>query len=153
MFCSKCGKEIIESASFCQYCGNPVEGSKAIASGSEKSTSGSLLRSFQEKAKNVSESINAAAEETQKKTEEGKTKKENLKEKTKGVPSSRLKDRFKEECLGNFHNIIVDRFTGVNYLFQTSWNHAGGLTVLVDENGKPLITKEDIIKSEETEEN
>lgn len=35
--------------------------------------------------------------------------------------------------------VIVDRETGVNYLF--AWNgHGGGLTVLVDKEGKPIIT-------------
>jgi hypothetical protein len=36
--------------------------------------------------------------------------------------------------------IWVDTQTGVNYL----WHHdgyAGGLTVLLDENGKPVVTK------------
>ena len=36
--------------------------------------------------------------------------------------------------------IWVDRETGVNYL----WRHdgsSGGLTVLLDENGKPVVTK------------
>ncbi len=36
--------------------------------------------------------------------------------------------------------IIRDKETGVNYLFSFS-GYAGGLTVLIDENGKPLITK------------
>lgn len=35
--------------------------------------------------------------------------------------------------------ILVDRETGVNYLFRTSW-YAGGLTVLLDKEGKPVIT-------------
>lgn len=35
--------------------------------------------------------------------------------------------------------IIVDSETGVNYLF--SWDgYAGGLTVLLDKDGKPIIT-------------
>ena len=35
--------------------------------------------------------------------------------------------------------IIVDRETGVNYLF--SWNgYAGGMTVLIDKDGKPIVT-------------
>ena len=36
--------------------------------------------------------------------------------------------------------IWVDTQTGVNYLFQTSGN-AGGLTVLLDRDGKPLSLK------------
>ena len=37
--------------------------------------------------------------------------------------------------------VIVDRETGVNYLFIHS-GHAGGLTPLLDAEGKPIITKE-----------
>ena len=36
--------------------------------------------------------------------------------------------------------VWVDNETGINYL----WHHngsAGGLTVLLDENGKPVVTK------------
>ncbi len=36
--------------------------------------------------------------------------------------------------------VVVDRETGVNYLFAKD-GYAGGLTVLLDENGKPVITK------------
>ncbi len=35
--------------------------------------------------------------------------------------------------------IYVDRKTGVNYLFTQS-GYAGGLTVLVDREGKPIVT-------------
>ena len=35
--------------------------------------------------------------------------------------------------------IYVDRQTGVNYLFAQS-GYSGGLTVLVDAQGKPIIT-------------
>lgn len=35
--------------------------------------------------------------------------------------------------------ILVDTVTGVNYLFSTS-GHCGGLTVLLDQDGKPVIT-------------
>ena len=35
--------------------------------------------------------------------------------------------------------IWVDKETGVNYLFRASGN-AGGLTVLLDKYGKPVIT-------------
>ena len=44
---------------------------------------------------------------------------------------------------GGFANpameVWVDRVTGVNYLFTAS-GYAGGLTVLVDAQGKPIIT-------------
>ena len=35
--------------------------------------------------------------------------------------------------------IYVDRQTGVNYLFA-SYGNAGGLTVMVDRDGKPIVT-------------
>ena len=35
--------------------------------------------------------------------------------------------------------ILVDKDTGVNYLFSSS-DYAGGLTVLLDKDGKPVIT-------------
>ena len=35
--------------------------------------------------------------------------------------------------------IWVDRETGVNYLFYSS-GYAGGLTVLLDKDGKPTVT-------------
>ena len=35
--------------------------------------------------------------------------------------------------------IWVDKETGVNYLFHAS-GYAGGLTVLLDKDGKPVIT-------------
>lgn len=35
--------------------------------------------------------------------------------------------------------VLVDKETGVNYLFRSS-GYAGGLTVLLDKDGKPIIT-------------
>jgi len=35
--------------------------------------------------------------------------------------------------------ILVDKETGINYLF-TSSGYAGGLTVLLDKDGKPVVT-------------
>ena len=35
--------------------------------------------------------------------------------------------------------IWVDRETGVNYLFHTS-GYSGGMTVLLDKDGKPVVT-------------
>lgn len=35
--------------------------------------------------------------------------------------------------------ILVDKKTGVNYLFHSS-GYAGGLTVLLDSEGNPIIT-------------
>lgn len=37
------------------------------------------------------------------------------------------------------YKIIVDKATGVNYL-QITNGYAGGLTVLLDRDGKPVIT-------------
>ena len=39
----------------------------------------------------------------------------------------------------NYMAIYVDRKTGVNYLFSSCGN-AGGLCVLVDREGKPIVT-------------
>ena len=39
----------------------------------------------------------------------------------------------------NYMAIYVDRKTGVNYLF-TQNGYAGGLTVLVDRDGKPIVS-------------
>lgn len=36
--------------------------------------------------------------------------------------------------------IFVDKETGVNYLFHHQGN-AGGMTVLLDKDGKPVVTK------------
>lgn len=41
--------------------------------------------------------------------------------------------------LNDVMQVIVDRKTGVNYLFIHS-GHAGGLTPLLDREGKPVIT-------------
>ena len=35
--------------------------------------------------------------------------------------------------------VLVDRETGVNYLFRTNGN-AGGMTPLLDREGKPVVT-------------
>ena len=39
----------------------------------------------------------------------------------------------------NVTEILVDKVTGVNYLFRQS-GYAGGLTSLLDRDGKPVIT-------------
>lgn len=54
-------------------------------------------------------------------------------------------DRFicTEICGGAFdavqQRVLVDRQTGVNYLWTAS-GYAGGLTVLLDADGKPIVT-------------
>ena len=40
---------------------------------------------------------------------------------------------------GNGFEIWVDKETGVNYVWRCS-GYAGGLTVLLDRDGKPVIT-------------
>ena len=50
-------------------------------------------------------------------------------------------DRFikvHSEAMGG-RMILVDKVTGVNYLFVSS-GYAGGLTPLLDREGKPIIT-------------
>ncbi|MBQ3137250.1 MAG: xylan 1,4-beta-xylosidase [Clostridia bacterium] len=42
-------------------------------------------------------------------------------------------------ALTSYKQVIVDKKTGVNYLFIQSGN-AGGLTPLLDREGKPVIT-------------
>ncbi len=49
--------------------------------------------------------------------------------------------RFKKvysQSLGSVE-IWVDTETGVNYLFRSS-GYAGGMTVLLDKDGKPIVT-------------
>lgn len=48
----------------------------------------------------------------------------------------------KEGTVSSF-KIIVDKETGVNYLF--SWDvYAGGLTPLLDKDGKPIVTSDNV---------
>lgn len=54
------------------------------------------------------------------------------------------KDRFEKvysQGQLNVMEIWVDKETGVNYLFHAS-GYAGGFTPLLDENGKPIVTKQ-----------
>lgn len=54
------------------------------------------------------------------------------------------KDRFEviyqETGLKSEKTILVDKETGVNYLFIAN-GFGGGLTPLLDKDGKPIITK------------
>jgi hypothetical protein len=45
----------------------------------------------------------------------------------------------KESSLGEGCKIFVDKETGVNYLFTWA-GYGGGLTVLVDSDGKPIVS-------------
>jgi hypothetical protein len=51
-------------------------------------------------------------------------------------------DRFEQVYSQGALNIVeiwVDKETGVNYIYHQSGN-AGGMTVLVDKNGNPVVT-------------
>ena len=54
------------------------------------------------------------------------------------------KDRFVEvysQGVVNVAKILVDTETGVNYLLGSHGKHAGtGMSVLVDQDGKPVVT-------------
>ena len=47
-------------------------------------------------------------------------------------------ERIYNQGMGSME-IWVDRVTGVNYLYRQS-GYAGGLTVLLDKDGKPVVT-------------
>ena len=57
-----------------------------------------------------------------------------------GKEPKRFVWRDKEMKLFKETSIIVDTVTGVNYLFVEHGNGAG-LTPLIDENGKPIVTR------------
>ena len=48
-------------------------------------------------------------------------------------------ERVYTQGFGCATEIWVDKETGVNYLFH-SGGYAGGLTVLLDKDGKPIVT-------------
>lgn len=54
--------------------------------------------------------------------------------------------RMYSQGIANVAEIFVDRQTGVNYLLMMSTKAYGGLTVLVDEDGKPVITPPEELK-------
>ena len=61
---------------------------------------------------------------------------------TEENPTMSDKDRFEKTFSQgslNVTEIWVDKKTGVNYLFRAS-GYAGGLTPLLDRDGKPVIT-------------
>lgn len=58
------------------------------------------------------------------------------------LKSNKNKDRFiKTYSQGNVSGVevLIDKETGVNYVFAYN-GYAGGLTVLLDRYGKPVIT-------------
>lgn len=52
----------------------------------------------------------------------------------------RFKKIYNQGVINNAE-IWVDTVTGINYLFLASGN-VGGITPLLDENGKPIVTKQ-----------
>lgn len=55
----------------------------------------------------------------------------------------------KENGFGEVFIVFIDKVTGVNYLFRTA-GYAGGLTPLLDKDGKPVITPpEELAKLEQ----
>lgn len=49
---------------------------------------------------------------------------------------------FEGSVFSTQYSTIVDKITGVNYLFIKS-GYGAGLTPLLDENGKPVVTKKE----------
>lgn len=47
-------------------------------------------------------------------------------------------ERVYKQSMGSME-VWVDKETGVNYLYRQS-GYAGGLTILVDKDGKPIVT-------------
>ncbi len=50
-----------------------------------------------------------------------------------------------KEGVLNYTEIWIDRVTGVNYLFHKD-GYGGGLTVLLDSDGKPIVTPPEKLK-------
>ena len=63
---------------------------------------------------------------------------EHSKEETMAKQDDRFIKTFSQGKL-NVTEIWVDRETGVNYIYHAA-GYSGGLTVLVDQNGKPVVT-------------
>lgn len=45
---------------------------------------------------------------------------------------------YEQSKFSSITKILIDKETGVNYLFHNA-GYAGGLTVLLDQDGKPVI--------------
>ena len=56
--------------------------------------------------------------------------------------SGRFVRSYRQGGIGGAVEIWVDRETGVNYLFRMH-GYSGGLTPLLDADGKPVVTKPD----------
>lgn len=53
--------------------------------------------------------------------------------------NNRFEKIYSQSTFGGSTQILVDKETGVNYVFHAS-GYAGGLTPLLDREGKPIIT-------------
>ena len=63
------------------------------------------------------------------------------------MADQRFVDSYTQGKTNNFRHIIVDTETGVNYLLATlGFSSSSGMTVLVDKDGKPIITPVDSSK-------
>lgn len=51
-----------------------------------------------------------------------------------------------ETTFGTATEILIDRVTGVNYLFHKD-GYGSGLTVLLDKDGKPVVTPAEQIQT------
>ena len=51
----------------------------------------------------------------------------------------RFESIYTQSGFATFTEILVDKETGVNYIFHSNGS-AGGLTALLDREGKPVIT-------------
>ncbi|MBE6094987.1 MAG: zinc-ribbon domain-containing protein [Schwartzia succinivorans] len=139
MFCHNCGTELQEDMSFCPKCGNPI--SDETTAPIKETKTGGFWGSMQDTVKNMGESLNKAIEEGKRNQQQQEIIQSE--EEAKWIPAE-VKGRFIQKTDPSLFDaswsVIVDKTTGVNYLFVEK-RHAGGLTILVDENGKPLVTK------------
>ena len=56
------------------------------------------------------------------------------------VKEERFEKAYSQSTMMGSIEIWIDKETGINYLFRHD-GYAGGLTVLLDENGKPAISE------------
>ena len=54
------------------------------------------------------------------------------------MPKEKRFEKIYSQSAGSIE-IFVDRETGVNYLYRSN-GYGGGLTVMVDKDGKPIVT-------------
>lgn len=59
------------------------------------------------------------------------------------VKEKRFFVKYEQSSLGSNFQILVDTETGVNYFYHVT-GYAGGLCVLLDKEGKPVIDKSNV---------